>query len=122
MHQHDRDERVVRRLIDRRANRAVFEAMRAVPERRDLREKFAGGDAGRAFELRRVQLGQNHRRVLLQDPRRAAEHLRYGAFDVHLDEAHGPPQLQRIERDQREREAALEASEAAAMSTKGTDH
>ena len=48
-----------------------------------------------------MQLRENHRPIVFHQPRRAADHLRLRAFDVNLDEPHRPPDLQRVQRDER---------------------
>src|SRR5579864_7445497 len=100
-HQPDRYERFIRRSIERRTERAMLHAVGFVADRAKLGQELVGRYARSARELCGVQLRENHRPIVVQEAHRAANHLRLGAFHVHLDEPHRSLDLQLVERDDR---------------------
>ena len=81
----------VRPGIDWRA----VERLRAIAERAHRARNSSAVTPDARSSCVGMQLGENHRPILAQDPRRAADHLRLRPLDVHLDEPHRPPEVER---------------------------
>ena len=60
-------------------------------------QESVGAGAGRALELSGVQLRQNERTILREQPGRALHDERFGTFDVHLDQPDRPRQRHLVE-------------------------
>jgi hypothetical protein len=101
MNEDDRHEHVRGRAIEGHTHSSAVDSVRAIAMRSKLIEKLVGTHARHALELCRVHLGQDNRAILFEEPRRATDDERLGAFHVHLDQSHRPSEREIVKGHER---------------------